>query len=195
MTEDPDPKVRIQLAFTLGETRDVRRLAALAALTNRFGGDPWMQAAIVSSVPDAAETLLQALVKASDLSEPAQSLAPALVGVIGARQRTPEIARVLLAVASYSGPDAPSFQLECLGILSEALKQGRYFAGQNATGWQARRLDPEVPREWTEVVVDLWQDCGTFTLTGIAPTAMGGPACFDQIELLREPPRGRPVQP
>ena len=31
---------------------------------------------------------------------------------------------------------------------------------------------------------DLWQDFGTFTLTGIAPTAIGGDALFDRIELL-----------
>jgi hypothetical protein len=31
----------------------------------------------------------------------------------------------------------------------------------------------------------LWSDFGELTLTGIAPTAMGGPALFDRIELLR----------
>ena len=61
----------------------------------------------------------------------------------------------------------------------------RYFAGQNTTGWQARHLAAEPPREWTEVTVDLWKDFGPFTLTGLAPTAMGGPAYFDRIELLR----------
>jgi hypothetical protein len=30
------------------------------------------------------------------------------------------------------------------------------------------------------VTVDLWSDFGEFTLTGIAPTAMGGPALFDR---------------
>lgn len=32
---------------------------------------------------------------------------------------------------------------------------------------------------------DLWRDFGEFTLTGFAPTAMGGPALFDRIELLQ----------
>jgi hypothetical protein len=35
------------------------------------------------------------------------------------------------------------------------------------------------------VTRDLWKDFGDFTLTGIAPTAMGGPVWFDRIELLR----------
>ena len=42
------------------------------------------------------------------------------------------------------------------------------------------------PRQWTIVNLDLWQDFGDFTLTGLAPTAMGGPAWFDSIQLLRE---------
>lgn len=41
------------------------------------------------------------------------------------------------------------------------------------------------PEEWTVVTRDLWKDFGDFTLTGFAPTAMGGPALFDRVELLR----------
>jgi putative heme-binding domain-containing protein len=62
----------------------------------------------------------------------------------------------------------------------------RYYAGKNTTKWQARELSPEAPKEWRVVTLDLWRDCGAFTLTGIAPTAMGGPAFFDRIELLRD---------
>jgi hypothetical protein len=61
----------------------------------------------------------------------------------------------------------------------------RYYSGHNTTGWQARRLGNEVPRDWTSISVDLWQDFGDCTLTGIAPTALGGPAFFDRIQLLR----------
>jgi putative heme-binding domain-containing protein len=61
----------------------------------------------------------------------------------------------------------------------------RYYAGRNTTGWAAVEVSPEAPREWTVVTRDLWKDFGTFTLTGMAPTAMGGDALFDRIELLR----------
>jgi hypothetical protein len=46
-------------------------------------------------------------------------------------------------------------------------------------------ISPTAPREWTVVTRDLWGDFGDFTLTGIAPTAMGGAALFDRIELLQ----------
>jgi putative membrane-bound dehydrogenase-like protein len=64
--------------------------------------------------------------------------------------------------------------------------QRRYYAGSNTTPWQARQISPQPPRQWRVVTFDLWKDCGPFTLTGIAPTALGGPAYFDRIELLRE---------
>ncbi|WP_397568750.1 PVC-type heme-binding CxxCH protein [Schlesneria sp. T3-172] len=61
----------------------------------------------------------------------------------------------------------------------------RYFAGKNLTAWQAVGLAPRPPGDWVVITRDLWQDFGDFTLTGIAPTAIGGPAFFDRIELLR----------
>ncbi|MBI4325046.1 MAG: c-type cytochrome, partial [Chloroflexi bacterium] len=62
----------------------------------------------------------------------------------------------------------------------------RYFAGKNTTQWQAREISPDRPAEWQVVTIDLWRDNGSFTLTGLAPTAMGGMAGFDRIELLRD---------
>ena len=46
-------------------------------------------------------------------------------------------------------------------------------------------LAEAVPKQWTVVTIDLFGDAGPMTLTGIAPTAIDGPALFDSIELLR----------
>jgi len=61
----------------------------------------------------------------------------------------------------------------------------RYYSGKNTTDWQAVEVSPDVPDDWVVVTRDLWQDFGSFTLTGVAPTALGGEAFFDSIELLR----------
>jgi putative heme-binding domain-containing protein len=61
----------------------------------------------------------------------------------------------------------------------------RYYSGQNATPWQATCVSPDRPTQWTVVTRDLWQDVGSFTLTGIAPTAFGAEALFDNIQLFR----------
>jgi hypothetical protein len=61
----------------------------------------------------------------------------------------------------------------------------RYYAGKNTTEWQAHQVDSDVPMQWRTMTVDLWRDNGAFRLTGMAPTAMGGKAFFDRIELLK----------
>ncbi len=61
----------------------------------------------------------------------------------------------------------------------------RFYSGRNTTAWRAVEIAPDVPRQWTLVTRDLWQEFGDFTLTGLAPTAMGSDALFDQIQLLR----------
>lgn len=62
--------------------------------------------------------------------------------------------------------------------------KGRYVAGPNTTGWAAISVGETSPREWTLATFDLWQDIGSFTLTGIAPTCdRGEEALFDSIIL------------
>ncbi len=75
---------------------------------------------------------------------------------------------------------------------SDAIR--RYLAGRNTTGWQAVEVSAEPPLQWQAVTRDLWHDFGDFTLTGIAPTSMGGAALFDRIELLREMPSESPAE-
>lgn len=64
---------------------------------------------------------------------------------------------------------------------------GRYYAGKNVSGWQpAKEVSKEVPKEWTVVTRDLWEDVakqyGGMTVSGIAFTAFDGQhALFDQV--------------
>lgn len=64
----------------------------------------------------------------------------------------------------------------------------RFHAGRNTTNWQSVEVAPAPPREWTVVTRDLWKEFGDFTLTGIAPTALGDAVLFDAMELLQTMP-------
>jgi hypothetical protein len=91
-----------------------------------------------------------------------------------------------LRLAWRAGGDGVMLELASSGKWSLAEDaRGRYHAGKNTSKWQSHETGATVPREWTIVTFDLWRDLGEFTLTGIAPTAMGGEAWFDRIELLR----------
>lgn len=96
---------------------------------------------------------------------------------------------------AWKAPDATGVMLELAASGSwppadQPLR--RYLAGKNTTGWQTVSITATVPRQWTVVTRDLWKDFGDFTLTGIAPTTMTGPALFDAIELWRTNPDASP---
>ncbi len=94
--------------------------------------------------------------------------------------------RYLRFAWKQAGGDGVMLELAADGAWPAAdTPRGRYYSGRNATAWQASCVSPERPAEWTVVTCDLWTDLGTFTLTGLAPTAMGGEALFDDIRLLR----------
>ena len=124
---------------------------------------------------------------------PPQRFAPRLAGWNFPIVEKPGAGQYRYLRFAWKAPDATGVMLE-LAADGEWPPAGqplrRYVAGRNTTGWEARSLAEAVPEKWTVVTVDLWRDFGAFNLTGLAPTAMGRPACFDSIQLLRslDPP-------
>ena len=61
MASDSSPRVRYQLAFTLGELRGPNRLPVLAQIIARDPDDPWIRAATLSSLAEGAGEMLAVL--------------------------------------------------------------------------------------------------------------------------------------
>jgi len=61
VANDPDARVRYQLAFSLGAIQTAEKAAPLAELARRDGADPWMRLAIESSAVGVADAVLVAL--------------------------------------------------------------------------------------------------------------------------------------
>jgi putative membrane-bound dehydrogenase-like protein len=71
LTRDPDPEVRYQLAFTLGTWDWPGRTGALADLARRDSRDPWMRAALMTSLhAGAGEVIGRLLADAEYAAEP-----------------------------------------------------------------------------------------------------------------------------
>jgi putative membrane-bound dehydrogenase-like protein len=131
LAKDPEPRVRFQAAFTLGEVDDDRATDALADIARRDASDEWIRAAVLSASANRADALLLRL--AADrhfLADPsAGAWARPLALVVGARHFEPAIKRVL----TNSLPDGVSadvsgaWQTEVLLGLGEGLRR----AGQN----------------------------------------------------------------
>jgi putative membrane-bound dehydrogenase-like protein len=98
MVDDPDPAVRYQLAFTLGEVPSPARLGALTALARKRADDPYLRTAVLSS----AGNIPLELYRASAAGEPGPGLDAFLsetAHVIGARLDKGEIAGLLDCIA------------------------------------------------------------------------------------------------
>jgi putative heme-binding domain-containing protein len=117
--------VRLQLAFTLGESKDAKGLDALARLARREGNDHWMQAAILSAVPTRSGRLAEILIREKDEKGIGVTLLRPLAGVAGARNQPEEIADVLQVLASLEGDAGAATQINVMTGLLEGLGRGK----------------------------------------------------------------------
>lgn len=106
MTGDDDPRVRYQLAFSLGELpSSPQRQAALAALARKDAADSWMRLAIYSSLAQGSGDVFTSL--AGDLDFAASAAGRIFLGdvarQIGTRGDQADVAAVLKAIHGLPG--------------------------------------------------------------------------------------------
>jgi len=111
LADDPSPKVRFQLAFTMGEANAPEFTEALAKIVRRDVEDPWTQLAVLSSSSRSAPGLLDSLAEDREfVKHDKQShlqLFIRLAAMVGARASDAELARALhLAVPREGKPQA-----------------------------------------------------------------------------------------
>lgn len=94
-----DARLLLQVALSLGESKDARVPETLASLARQHGTMRWMEVAIASSAGRRESAMVSALVR-----HPGQGkgVLEALVGAIAARGNTPEIQRAKAAVANMT---------------------------------------------------------------------------------------------
>jgi putative membrane-bound dehydrogenase-like protein len=134
-TDDPDRRVRLQLAFTLGASASPEVLPALARLAKADGQDPWMQAAILSAVPERAAALVRLLGEQAD--ERGLPLLRPLAAVAGARRDAGEVAGLLQWLAGLSAEHAKAARAGVLTGLVEGLARDPSRQPLSAEGGQA----------------------------------------------------------
>ena len=127
MAADPSIRVRYQLAFTVGELRQPDSVRVLAALLLRDPTNPWVQAAVFSSLADGAGSLFAML--ASDArvrNDPVgQEWLRRLAAMIGVRGRVAQISQVLRFMDQLQSEPQRAFPL------LYALGDGLYRTGSS----------------------------------------------------------------
>jgi putative membrane-bound dehydrogenase-like protein len=121
---DPDAQVRLQLAYTLGEWHDDRAGEALARLASANSRDPFISAAVASSVNDRALGPMLESALASLSREPADgglALAENLIGMAVGRNDAKALSSLVRAVARDADGRVADWQLDALASLLDAL--------------------------------------------------------------------------
>jgi putative heme-binding domain-containing protein len=118
LADDPDPMVRFQLAFSLGEAGAFpRAIDALAAIAVRDSGSPWTRTAVLSSLAGRSAAFLDALAKRDGFlgSAAGREWLDELAVLIGA-ERKPDQVREALERLSAAGAASDTMMRAVLGI-------------------------------------------------------------------------------
>jgi putative membrane-bound dehydrogenase-like protein len=129
LASDADPRVRFQVAFSLGASSSPRAAEMLAEIARREGSDHWMWTAVLSSLAGPAEHVLQELLgdTAFTTKGTGRNVIAQVAGLIGARHDAAEIERVLDAVARHP---KTARHLELQSLVLHAMAQSLSRAGR-----------------------------------------------------------------
>jgi putative membrane-bound dehydrogenase-like protein len=124
LISDSEPRVRLQVAFAIGECRAWDQAGLLARLVRENLSETWIQSAVLSSAAACGGTLLEAVSRSAELPGNAAAIefARQLVTMTGAQNRTEDVARTIRLLAETK-------QLEVALPLVAALAEGLKRAG------------------------------------------------------------------
>jgi putative membrane-bound dehydrogenase-like protein len=117
LAADPEPRVRLQVAFTLGESHDAQAAAGLARIAERDAGDTWIRTAVLSSAVECAGNLFDGLLRnpAFMRLDGAMNLLKELAFTVGARNQKEEVEHILAAIACTPDPNVQIGSMVALG--------------------------------------------------------------------------------
>ena len=117
LSDDPDVRVRYQLAFTLGEWKDAEKINALAGIIRRGADDRWIRAAVLSSLAEGAGRMFDALTGDSRCvdSQCGREFLRQLVGAIGTQNDPGAVRTVLKYLQKNDGTSAAFWMTRALG--------------------------------------------------------------------------------
>jgi putative membrane-bound dehydrogenase-like protein len=146
LAKDDSPRVRFQLALTLGSSDRGEAAFGLAKILRRDFADPWTQAAVLSSSAKHASTLLESLADDKEFvnnASPAKvQLLSRLATIVGAQAKEADLTRAL-KLLSADREGAAAWQV---GIL-EGLGHGQQMSGHSL-----RKLWDEPPAALKDAV-------------------------------------------
>lgn len=108
LATDENPRVRFQLAFTLGESKDIQAMKALSLIAKKSAANSFIRTAALSSSYHCASEFLSELLRDSQFvqSNSGREIFEELSRIVGGRNRAEEIATVLEAALHLTNKNA-----------------------------------------------------------------------------------------
>ena len=137
MVDDADAKVLLELACALGAYDDPKASVALAKLAIASCDDPYIVAAVMSSLtPENVLDVLTAVMQSTD--DTSQQITLTLIGQVVAMSDSDEIARVIAAVSAQPNEQAGKRQFESLSEILDGLANLERSISELSKSAQAR---------------------------------------------------------
>jgi putative membrane-bound dehydrogenase-like protein len=155
LTDDPDLRVRYQLAFSLGAVQGDLPSRALVRLALRDGSGPWVRLAILSSLTDRAGEVFRLLSADKGFRTAAHGRAflATLAAQVGAANRKNDVAAVVKALDELPADEKALAQEIVRGLVSKQPAAAReQFTG--AAGGKAAALLVELLRDARRTAAD-----------------------------------------
>ncbi len=132
LARDDNQRVRFQVAFSLGETDDPHAAVALADIAQRDAGDSWMRTAVLSSSLRQADGMLESLLadEKFSASTAGRQFLRQLSLVVGGRDNTDSVIRVLKLLESSPGGKSPVVRRTIVLGIGEGLRRSRSGLGR-----------------------------------------------------------------
>ncbi len=141
LVNDPDPRVRFQLAFTLGEWKGPEAGFLLAHLASENFKDRYMQTAIMSSAVPHVGTMLKTIFQSNGQGNPPPALVEELVKLATTLDNHAALVSVLKEISTANNDAFAVWQYMALGGLLDGLAQNDLTLAQLNEG-----ADPELKR-------------------------------------------------
>jgi putative heme-binding domain-containing protein len=133
LADDPSPRVRFQLSFTLGASDAPEMVSALVRVARKDAGDPWTQTAVLSSTRGSGIDLLEALLKddafRKEVTPARMQLLNRLASLVGTRGDDKDLGRGLALLGSSARGAAP-WQLAVLEGLGQGMQSSKRPSGR-----------------------------------------------------------------
>lgn len=125
LVDDPDLRVRYQLAFSLGEFADARRTTALAKILERDGADRWLRLAAFSSLSEGSGDVFARLAGENKwrTTPVGRDVLAALATQVGLQARKPDVLLAKKAIEELPDSERPLSQ-RLVTSLTDGLTRG-----------------------------------------------------------------------